>query len=57
MLGFAVILFTIIKANVAAQRLGFTWLAIGIIVVIVAYARGRRPQLAGLQDEHEEVGR
>ena len=58
-LGFAVILFTIIKANVAAQRLGFTWLAIGIVVVIVAYARGRRPQLAGLdgEHEHEEVDR
>jgi amino acid transporter len=56
-LGFAVILFTIIKANVAAQRLGFTWLAIGIVVVIVAYARGRRPQLAGLDGEHEEAHR
>ncbi len=56
-LGFAVILFTIIKANVAAQRLGFTWLAIGVIVVIVAYARGRRPQLAGLDGEHEHVSR
>ena len=56
-LGFAVILFTIIKANVAAQRLGFTWLAIGIVIVIVAYARGRRPQLAGLDGEHEEVHR
>ena len=51
--GFAVILFTIIKANVAAQKLGFTWLAIGIAVVVVSYAVGRRPTLAGMQGEGE----
>ncbi|HZC27207.1 MAG TPA: APC family permease, partial [Actinopolymorphaceae bacterium] len=49
-IGFAVILVTIIKANVAAQRLGFTWLAIGIVIVIVSYAVGRRPRLSGMDD-------
>jgi len=53
-LGFVVILFTIIEANVAAQRLGFVWLVIGLVVVAVAYARGRRPQLAGLDDPQEQ---
>ena len=51
--GFLVILFTIIKANVLAQKLGFTWLALGIVVVVVSYAVGRRPTLAGVQDGPE----
>ena len=53
-LGFLVILFTIVEANVAAQRLGFTWLAIGVVIVLVSYASGRRPQLAGLGGEEHE---
>ena len=53
-LGFVIILFTVIKANVAAQRLGFIWLAVGVAIVIAAYARGRRPQLGGLDQAHTE---
>lgn len=47
-LGFVIIGFVIIKANVAAQRLGFTWLAIGAAILIFFYATGRQPQLAGM---------
>ncbi len=49
-LGFAIIALVIFEANVAAQRLGFAWLAVGVVVVAVAYARGRRPQLGGLDE-------
>ena len=48
-LGFLVIGYVIIKANVAAQRLGFTWLLIGAVIVVVSYATGRRPKLAGIE--------
>ena len=52
--GFLVIMFTIIKANVLAQRLGILWLGIGIVVVAVSYALGRRPKLAGMDAESGE---
>ncbi len=48
--GFIILAFVVIEANVAAQRLGFAWLAVGVVVVAVAYARGRRPQLGGLDE-------
>ncbi|MBA2534580.1 MAG: APC family permease [Rubrobacter sp.] len=47
-LGFVIIGYVIIKANVAAQRLGFTWLAIGAAILVFFYATGRSPQLAGM---------
>ncbi len=49
-LGFLIIGFVIVKANVAAQRLGFVWLVIGAVILAVSYATGRRPTLAGLSD-------
>jgi amino acid transporter len=52
--GFVVILFTIIKANVAAQKLGFTWLAIGVGIVVVSYAIGRRPRISGMEGDADE---
>ncbi len=48
--GVPVIAYVVVKANVAAQRLGFAWLLVGIIVLVVAYSRGRRPTLAGMTD-------
>ncbi|XVV15609.1 hypothetical protein ACQP2X_15060 [Actinoplanes sp. CA-131856] len=39
-----------INADVAAQTLGFAWLGIGVIVLIVFYLTGRRPTLAGLTE-------
>jgi amino acid transporter len=50
-LGFLIIGYVIIKANVAAQRLGLTWLAIGAAVLVFFYATGRRPQLAGMTSD------
>ena len=40
---------------VAAQTLGFIWLGIGVAILIVLYATGRRPHLAGLSEEVEEA--
>jgi amino acid transporter len=44
-LGFAILLAVIINAQVAAQRLGFTWLAIGLVLMGVLLAMGRKPEL------------
>jgi amino acid transporter len=49
-LGFLILLYVVINANIAAQVLGFVWLGIGAIVLIVFYATGRRPALAGMTD-------
>lgn len=54
-LGFLIIGYVIIKANVAAQRLGFIWLVIGAVILAAAYATGRRPKLAGLDDAPNEA--
>ncbi len=53
-LGFLIIGFVIIKANVAAQKLGLTWLAVGVAVLIFFYATGRRPELAGIAEAPSE---
>jgi amino acid transporter len=47
LIGFLILLYVVINANVAAQRLGFIWLGIGVVILIVLYATGRRPKLAG----------
>src|SRR5215211_983179 len=44
-LGFGILLAVIINAQVAAQRLGFTWLAIGLVLMGVLLAMGRKPEL------------
>jgi len=50
-LGFLILLYVVINANIAAQRLGFIWLGLGVIVLISFYVSGRRPSLAGLSQE------
>jgi cell division protein FtsW (lipid II flippase) len=49
-LGFAILLYVVINANIAAQRLGFAWLAIGVLVLIGTTFAGRRPALAGVSE-------
>ena len=44
-LGFAILLAVIVNAQVAAQTLGFTWLAIGLVLMGVLLATGRKPEL------------
>ncbi|GAB3159893.1 APC family permease [Micromonospora sonneratiae] len=50
-IGFAILAYVVINANIAAQRLGFIWLGIGVIVLIGLYAAKRRPTLSGLSNE------
>ncbi|MFI6537131.1 APC family permease [Nonomuraea sp. NPDC050547] len=45
LLGFAILVFVVVNANVAAQRLGFAWLGLGLVVLAVTYIVGRRPRL------------
>jgi amino acid transporter len=54
-IGFAILAMVIWNANVAAQRLGFVWLGLGVVVLIVLYAVGRRPRLSGLAASTEEA--
>jgi amino acid transporter len=43
--GFAVLVLVVINADVAAQRLGFIWLGIGLLATIALYVLGRKPVL------------
>ncbi|GAA1218647.1 APC family permease [Kitasatospora nipponensis] len=47
-LGFAILAYVVVNANVAAQRLGFVWLAVGVVVLTGLIATGRRPRLAAV---------
>jgi amino acid transporter len=44
-IGFAILLYVIINAQVAAQRLGFVWLAAGAAILVFLLATGRKPEL------------
>jgi amino acid transporter len=52
-IGFLILLYVVINADIAAQTLGFLWLGIGVIVLITFYLTGRRPELAGLAEGNE----
>jgi amino acid transporter len=43
--GFAILAYVVINANVAAQRLGFVWFGLGILVLIGLTVLGRTPVL------------
>jgi amino acid transporter len=44
-IGFAILLAVVINAQVAAQTLGFTWLGIGVVLLVFLLATGRKPEL------------
>jgi amino acid transporter len=44
-IGFVILAFVVINANVAAQKLGFVWLAIGVVLLVFLLVTGRRPSL------------
>ncbi|MBM0255523.1 APC family permease [Micromonospora sp. 4G55] len=46
--GFVILAYVVVNANIAAQRLGLAWLALGVLVLAGLYATGRRPVLSGL---------
>ncbi|MFD5085891.1 APC family permease [Kitasatospora sp. NPDC058406] len=45
-LGFAILAYVVVNADIAAQRLGFVWLAVGGLVLTGLILTGRRPRLA-----------
>jgi amino acid transporter len=53
-LGFAILLYVVINAKVAALVLGFLWLGIGVLVLIGYSVAGRRPTLAGMTESESE---
>jgi amino acid transporter len=48
--GVAILVVVIVNANVLAQQLGFVWLGLGLLILVVMVLTGRRPRLAGLDD-------
>ncbi|GAA1883811.1 APC family permease [Asanoa iriomotensis] len=51
-IGATILGFVIWNANVAAQKLGFVWIGLGIVVLGIMYATGRRPKLSGMEPTH-----
>ena len=49
-LGILLLSWVVIKANVAAQHVGIVWAAIGIVILIVQTARGKKPSLSGMSN-------
>jgi amino acid transporter len=47
-LGMVLLGWVVIKANVAAQRVGIVWAVIGLVILIVQIARGKKPHLSGM---------
>jgi amino acid transporter len=50
-IGFLILLYVVINANIAAQILGFAWLAVGVVILVGSYLLGRRPTLSGINTE------
>jgi amino acid transporter len=44
-IGFVILAFVVINANVAAQKLGVVWLGIGMLLLVFLLVTGRRPSL------------
>ncbi|MFF0387117.1 APC family permease [Kitasatospora sp. NPDC004615] len=55
LLGFAILAYVVVNANIAAQRLGFVWLLIGGIVLAGLMLTGRKPRLAVADTTSEET--
>nr|KEP23455.1 porin [Georgenia sp. SUBG003] len=50
-IGFAILLFVVINASIAAQTLGLIWAGIGVVILVVLKATKREPQLAGMEHQ------
>ncbi|WP_169946619.1 APC family permease [Microbispora sp. H11081] len=53
-IGFLILLYVVINANIAAQVLGFVWLAIGAVILVGSILMGRRPTLSAVTPEANE---
>ena len=53
-IGFVILLYVVINAKVAAQTLGFIWLAIGVVLLVFLLATGRKPDLSVIDNAEVE---
>jgi amino acid transporter len=53
--GIVILGYVVYKANVAAQTVGLTWLAIGLVIMLVLIFTGRAPALAGMTEQAPET--
>ena len=53
-LGFVILFYVVINAKVAAQTLGFVWLIIGVVLLVVLLATGRKPDLSAIDNTESE---
>ena len=44
-IGFAILVFVVVNAEVAAQKLAFVWLAIGVVLLTLLLTTGRKAAL------------
>ena len=51
MIGFAILAYVLINAQLQAKWLGLIWFAVGLAVLAVLVALGRRPSLALVEEE------
>lgn len=49
-IGFLILAFVVINAQVAAQTLGFVWLLIGVVLLVVLLATGRKAEMSASPD-------
>ena len=50
-IGFAILAFVLLNAQLQAKWLGLIWFAVGLAVLVVLVALGRRPELALVEEE------
>ncbi|MFD4971319.1 amino acid permease [Streptomyces sp. NPDC058424] len=55
-IGFAILAYVVVNANIAAQRLGFVWLGVGAVVLAGLQLTGRRPRLAAMEATDQPAG-
>jgi amino acid transporter len=56
-LGFLILAYVVVNAKVAAQTLGFVWLALGVVILLGLIFTGREVALAGADADPGEVDR
>ena len=52
-LGFLILAYVVVNAKVAAQTLGFVWLAIGVVILLCLVLTGCKLVLAGAEPDEE----
>lgn len=53
-IGFGILAYVVVNAQVAAQRLGFVWFAVGVVLLLGLLLAGRRPDLSGMEERRDE---